>query len=247
MKKNGTILPHWSLESIRPALENYHIQNGAFEPQSGWEQEYTIWTLYPPFPKIGYEASGAGFLKIRKITHSQKVQYNVECKVKLGLKYKLFHATIYADNNLLHTPVSWKVEDQMLDQDQRAAALTKINISANVEGNQLLFSGGIEKTIKLNRPWTLDYVLFDVLQQLNFNKSEPLLFDMYENFDMFRPNQEISRCGDVVAIVQGKSLNLHGFKQLGCGILPRHYWVNDQRQLLFVIGCHVAYILKTDK
>ena len=152
-------------------------------------------------------------------------------------------ANVLALNDTLTTPLSWTFEDQMLDRERKTIPLTRIEVSAQAEDQHLVLSGGAKKHLRLDRPWTLDFTLFDALQRLSPDKPGPWAFDMFEDFDMLRPNQRLSPCGTVTALLGDKSLRLHGYKQLGRGILPRHYWLDDQRRLLFAIGCHVAYLM----
>ncbi|GAI82934.1 unnamed protein product, partial [marine sediment metagenome] len=41
----------------------------------------------------------------------------------------------------------------------------------------------------------------------------------------------------------GKGISLHRFDQLGRGILPCEYWLDDRHRLLMVTSMNKAYIL----
>lgn len=255
---NDAILPHWSLVPIQPALKGFNIPSDPFDPNGHWDRRYTIWMIDPAnpanadrllHPPVEYAGSNMGTLRIKRTTmDSMRARFDIEREsTRLG-QGNGYHrtistqATVVARNDTLSTPLSWVMEDTLFNPDEPNNIITKINIGAEVDGNKLILSGGASNQIRLSPLWTLDFMLFDALQRFSPSDDEPINFDMLEDFDMPRPDQRLAPCGSVTASIGGSQVCLHGYKQLGRGVLPRHYWLDDRRRLLFAIAGHVAYI-----
>ncbi|MCF7817603.1 MAG: hypothetical protein K9M54_06955 [Kiritimatiellales bacterium] len=255
---NGAILPHWSLASILPALKDFNIPSDPFDPNGHWDRRYIIWMIDPAnpaladqllHPPVEYAGSNMGTLRVKRTnTDSKRVRFDIEREsTRLGQgnghhRTISTQATVVARNDRLSTPLSWVVEDTLFNPDKPENIITKIGISAEVEGNTLVLSGGASNQIRLSPLWTLDFMLFDALQRFAPSDDEPINFDMFEDFDMPRPDQRLSPCGSVSASIGGSQICLYGYRQLGRGVLPRHYWLDGHRRLLFAIAGHVAYI-----
>jgi hypothetical protein len=90
---------------------------------------------------------------------------------------------------------------------------------------------------------TSDWALFEVVQRLAFDKRNSLKFDLLEGMSLSKLRHRLFYRGTYPMKTDGQSIPLHCFGQLGSGILPYEYWLDDRHRLLAVISMNKAYIL----
>lgn len=90
---------------------------------------------------------------------------------------------------------------------------------------------------------TSDWTLFDAATRWPFEKKPPLKFDLLEELSILRPGHRLSYRGAEPFEIGGQKIRLHRFQQLGHGLLPYDYWLDDGHRLLFVTTFARAYIL----
>jgi hypothetical protein len=132
-------------------------------------------------------------------------------------------------NNPIASPVSWRLDCCFTGGEQ-------INFSENVSVNDDELNISINNTSfkrKVSTNFTSDWSLFSAISLLPFDNSKAYEFDFLEGLRRFRKNH--------LLVYKGKS-TLHHFQQIGSGILPYDYWLNEEHQLLMVITGNRAYI-----
>jgi hypothetical protein len=65
---------------------------------------------------------------------------------------------------------------------------------------------------------------------------------MLEGLSVLKENQRLSYRGFYQMKIGNKNIPLHCFVQLGSGILPCEYWLDDHHRLLVVTSMNKAYI-----
>jgi hypothetical protein len=70
-----------------------------------------------------------------------------------------------------------------------------------------------------------------------------LSFDLLEGMSLSKTGQRLSYRGTFPVKAGTESTSLHCFSQLGHGILPCEYWLDDRHRLLTVTSMNKAYIL----
>ena len=95
-------------------------------------------------------------------------------------------------------------------------------------------SRGHTDRIALRRPLTCLWTLFDAVRHLPPRVGSVQSFDMYMDLSSLRRNQSLSFSGSgQVALATGLQ-KLNFYEQLGEGIEPIHYAVDDQQRTLFI-------------
>jgi len=210
------------------ALSNYPPSSEDFKPDGNWVNTYRIWTCH------GYRESGnenVGFLRIKRLINSQssltlKVHQEV---LQSDALVNIIEATIDCRNNHLATPIAWQLESRFIDADNK----TLRQLSYKDVGQ---ITDGIDRT-------TCDSCLFEAVQRLKTSKETVLAFDMLEGLSLLKKDQRISYRGLYPTKTGGENIPLHCFVQLGSGILPCEYWLDDHHRLLVVASMNKAYIL----
>ena len=59
---------------------------------------------------------------------------------------------------------------------------------------------------------------------------------------------QMLRSGGAVTVeFAGGPVRLHGFRQIGRGVLPYEYWVDEQGRLVLAVGGYQGYLLNPDE
>jgi hypothetical protein len=209
------------------ALSNFPPSSENFKPDGNWVNTYRIWTCH------GYHESGndnVGFLRITRIGNPDKTfTLNIHQEVAQtdGITI-VIDGTIICRNNQLASPIQWKVSSRFRAPDGKyISQLSSSENGSDAEGS--------------NRK-TCDWCLFEAIQRLEFNRQTSLNFDMLEGLSILKKDQHLSYRGLFPTKIDAENVPLHCFVQLGIGILPCEYWLNDQHRLLVVTSMNKAYI-----
>jgi hypothetical protein len=209
------------------ALRDFPPSSEDFKPHGNWINTYRIWTCH------GYRESSnenVGFLRIKRLIDSDnsivlKVHQEI---LQADALVNVLEATIKCRNNQLASPIQWKVSSHFIDSDGKHIS----QLSSNDNGSDA------ERANKNTSEWCL----FEAVQRLEFNRHTSLNFDMLEGLSLLKKDQHLSYRGLLPAKMDGKNIFLHCFVQLGNGILPYEYWLDDHNRLLLVTSMNKACI-----
>ncbi|MBL7187899.1 MAG: hypothetical protein ISS70_16375 [Phycisphaerae bacterium] len=210
------------------AVDKFPQTPASFQPDGNWTNNYRIWTCH------GYRESGnqtVGSLQITRNVDSAKtfvLKVRQEISQTDGLT-NVVHGTIKCRINKLASPVEWKLSSLFLGTDQREIS----ELSSNEDGQ---IAEGADRV-------TGDWCLFEAVQRLAFEKQASLDFDLLEGMSLSKHRHHLSYRGTYPMKTNGGGIPLHCFSQLGRGILPAEYWLDDHHRLLAVISMNKAYIL----
>lgn len=199
-----------------------------FKPDGNWVNTYRIWTCH------GYRESGnqnVGSLRIERTGNSGKtftLRMHQEI-VQTDGPTNVVEGTIKCRNNRLASPVEWKLSSRFAGADGKQ--IVELSNRENVRIGE-----GADKT-------TGDWCLFEAVQRLAFDKQSSLSFDLLEGMSLSKPEHRLFYRGTSPMKTSGGEVSLHCFVQLGSGILPYEYWLDDRHRLLAVISMNKAYIL----
>jgi hypothetical protein len=201
---------------------------GNFSPSGNWMHSYRIWTCH------GYRESGnenVGFLRIERIGNSgDTFTLNVHQEVvQTDAIIHIIEGKIKCRNNPLASPVQWKLQSRFIGPDGK-------HISELLSSDNGKAAEGAETT-------TSDFCLFEAVQRLAFDKGSSVSFDLLEGMRLSKPHHRLFYRGVSPMKIEGQDIPLHCFVQLGSGILPYEYWLDDRHRLLAVTSMNKAYIL----
>jgi hypothetical protein len=198
-----------------------------FKPAANWQQSYRIWTCH------GYRESGNANVGVIRLDRTAGSNGTFTLKVRQivsqvdGLIADI-EAEIECRADALASPVQWDVRSMFARED----------------GHEIPELAGGKRGQATANPsrTTCDWCLFELVQRLDYDKDTSLDFDLLEGLDLSKPNQRITYRG--VFPTKTRTVDrLHCFAQVGTGILPTEYWLDDNHRLLCVISMNKAYIL----
>jgi hypothetical protein len=210
------------------AVTKHSPAPGDFSPAGNWVHSYRIWTCH------GYRESGnenVGFLRIERIGNSDETfVLNVHQQVvQTDAIIHIIDGKIKCRNNKLASPVEWKLQSRFTGTDGKY-------ISELLSTNNDVAAEGAERT-------TSDFCLFEAVQRLAYDKVSSVSFDLLEGMSLSKPQHRLKYRGIYSMKMDDRDILLHCFVQLGSGILPYEYWLDDRHRLLAVTSMNKAYIL----
>lgn len=226
------------------AFEGLSLPTGRFDPNGQWKHTYQIWLVG------GGKQRVRGFLRLERASArgGNSVLLKVDMSV-LQAAGAVHHtkATLRCAADSLATPRSWQIESTILDASGKPIEATGVTESASAKDGKIEVTAGTQTFVrKVPQVFTSNWSLFDVVQRLPGKEAKPLEFALLEDLDLVKKRQRLSYWKTMNLELGGKTLRLHGYQQIGNGILPYQYWVDDQRRLLFAISGTRAYIFDPD-
>lgn len=233
-------------------LQGFVPPEGPFDPGGAWTHTYKLYcTAFLSYgrgqmPAIGQvrlerapQPGGGSRLAVEYVkttggTQSGEFAGSVKAKLNCG-------------GDALATPLSWEIEQTLpapfLPFDYRGV----LRKSGQRKGNTLeVACNGRTMRIPLPRAYTSNWSLLDAVQRLPRQKGRPLRFTLLEEGELPKPGQALSFRQTVrveLPVATRPAVTLHGFQQLGEGVSPATYWLDEQGRLLFFFSGLDALVL----
>lgn len=215
-----------------------------FKPDGDWINKYRIWTCH------GYRERGndnVGWLRIERTVRGPKGSFILKVRQEVVQTDRLLNVidvAIKCLNKQPPSPVEWQLSSRFMGPDQRWKNELEVVEKGAVDRNRMTVTAA-EHTLKREVPSALtsDWCLFEAVQRLDFEDKPALTFNLLEGLGVLKEDQQLLYRGGHRMKINGKDMSLHRFDQLGRGILPCEYWLDDRHRLLMVTSMNKAYIL----
>ncbi len=225
------------------AIDEFPETPKDFDPEANWVNMYRIWTCH------GFRESGnqnVGFLRIERLTGKSNAAFTLKVHRHIVEADGIVHiidAEIQCQNDQLASPVRWRLSSRFIEVDGRVQQLS-IQEKARIEENVMILQKGSQiLKRKVSSRLTCDFSIFEAVQRLKFDKGSLLSFDMLEGLSLLKQGHRLSYGGVYPMKMSGNNVFLHRFDQLGDGILPYEYWLDNNHRLMAVTSMNKAYIL----
>jgi len=222
-------------------IEDITPPEGPFDPQGRWEHTYQIWSVGVPRNQYG------GFLMIKRrpSAKGKSLVLSIQKTVlQSSLTIHRTRATIQCSNDILATPRFWMMDSVLLDRQGKPIELAKVSDVTQVKDGMLINKTGLRtEEFPIGNNYTSDFSLIDAVQRLGLAGASPMPFTLLEGLERIKPNHRLMS-GDKTAEVKigGRQIKLHCYRQIGEGILPQEYWLDDRQRLIVMLGTIMAYI-----
>jgi len=228
----------WPLDGVGAFLDSFSPPTGDFDLNGSWEQTYAICFVDSNL--------SPGFLDIERTATSRGASITLGVESVIAQKAggtQQIKAKLQCASDALSTPQSWQFESSFLGPDEKPVSNLRIEKTATVKAGVIETRFGTRThTRKIALPFTSNWSLFDAVQRLPGKEMAPLQFTLLEDLDLVKENQRLSFLETTELKLADKLLRLFHYEQIGEGILPYHYYVDEQHRLLFAICGARAYL-----
>jgi hypothetical protein len=232
------------------------VQGGAppaarFDPSGAWTHQYRIFTLIfgrkGPMPN----QPDGGVLTLRRTPQAAGGSI-LDVKLEKTSRYDgdhLLTTSIASAGDALATPLRWDSRFVAAPPSRPLAMSREIRETATLQNRTLdIEAGAARKRVELTGNFTTQWSLFDAVQRLPRQQGDALRFTLLDTGGVSKPNQVLAfyRTADLTGRWNSAPpIRVHGFIQIGTGIAPQVYWVDDRGELLFMISGLDVYILQS--
>jgi len=225
------------------ALQEYPPAPVDFDPAGAWVNTYRI------FACGGYVRDGnknVGVLRLERAPGSTRGQFTLRIHQRIVNDTGHTHflqAELTCQNDEFATLAKWRLRSWFVDTEgQKLPGLEMEQTGEAGPGGALIRCGNSELRRQTSRPLTSDWSLFEAIQRRALSSEPSQEFDLLEGLSTLRQRHRIRYRGQYQASALRPS-HLHWFQQLGRGVLPYEYWLDDKHRLVTAVTLARAYIL----
>ncbi len=255
---------HFSVAHFLQALDGFSPPDDPFDPETAWENAYTIFE------------SSAGTRPIGAIRITRTPGDDRRARLRIQHTKRATGGSLHAHMELtcrtddLATPVEWTLETVAHDTEGQPIEDTRFSEAGTaLEAALDVRIGDRRRRLPVDRPYTFHWSLFDAVQRLGREGQEPLRFTLVDrlNYEV-KPSQTLAprkaaevelggtrtweeerhdlEVGTVYRPVPAREgavrTPMQAYEQLGEGILPIVYWVDERGRLLLVLSGLIGYV-----
>ena len=235
-----------SVLSAMGVLKSLPLPDRAFDPSGNWSHTYRIWTCH------GYLKSGnktQGHLRITRSAGDGGPSLAVEQSVCMDRKRdKRFHhlsARVACRRDTLCSPASWTLKSRFTGGPAgEKTPNVDCETSGKIEnGRVVLRTAGGESRRDAGERITADWCLFAAVQGFDPEKEVPP-FTLLEGLALLKPDQHIAADGRKPVTWGTSTVRLLRYVQIGRGVWPYEYWLDEHGRLVMVVTGPRCYILE---
>lgn len=219
-----------------------------FDPEAPWQHSYYVLNI-DESDFSAKKPSPQGVLHItRERTKSGRFELCVDL-IAAKQQWKTFFQTkikIKCRADQLGTPYEWQVETAILDTDGNTFKTTRVAESGRVKGGWIIRKGKKTRRIKAPEEFTSNFSLFEAVQRLGGRKIDSGKFDLLEDMDLLKPDQKLYNLKETGVETNDGKMKLRGYCLIGRGILPYHYWLDENNRLVLASGSLRAFVFNPD-
>ncbi len=260
----------FSLEFISARFTNFQIPEGVFDPGGDWQLYYGVYTFAVQSQKPVLGGLVGRMTLARKAVDEKEADLTLNFEKNGPGTVQKVAAKIRCGTDALSTPVRWQYSAEVVNSQGKPYENSKIAKRGEAaDGRVEITDEQSTRRIAINGPFTINWAVWDAVMRMPREPAEPVRFTMLDHFDQLKRRQTLAfRKSAVVTLGQrrvkeqawqdlekgriqqtrwamtgGRDVTLHGFEQLGEGIVPWTYWTDDKGRLLFVVSGLEVYIL----
>jgi len=216
---------------------------GGCRPEGEWAAGYRIWTCY------GHSSRGnrdVGALRIERRADGEDTALKVhQTLANSEGKLHTVRAEVRCRRDAFATPTSWTLRGGF--SGSHMAGLPRLDHAEAGrlrDGTWERTAGGHTSSRKVPTPLTGDWCLFEAVTRMAFRRlAEPMTFHVLEGLSVLKADHRLLYRGPVPVTWGPAEVELHCFVQLGRGVYPYEYWLDDAHRLLLATTGPRAYIL----
>ena len=229
-------------------MPDYSSDSKPFDPTKEWNNHYRVWTCH------GYRESGnmdVGFLQIQRgVTGPDKrFELLVHQEIKNeGGTYNRLVVKIDCLESDISRPIKWDYISTVLDTDGKEDKTLTVNIKGRISDGKIRWTrNGLNTEISYDVHPSCDWCVYETIQRRAKQFAGNLTFDMLEGLERLKPGQQLLDRNKTNVETGDSTRRLHRIDQIGTGILPFEYWIDESSRLCLMSSMNKVYILDTQK
>ena len=234
----------FTLDFLAGRLKGLKPPSGEFDPRGRWKLTYGVYT-FAAITSGTTPGSRTGTLRMTREPRNggSVVELDFE-KLLVGGSTQRVIARLVCRDDTLATPTKWACSSEFFDRQKKAMPQSDLKKSATCTGDHVeIEDGKYTQVIEIDGPFTVNWALFEAVGRLPRGPFAPLEFTMLDHFDQVKRGQTLAFRKSLSIKLGDRDVRLHAFDQLGRGIVPWVYWVDDSGRLLAAVAGLEAYIL----
>ena len=234
----------FTLDFVAGRLQGFRPPSGEFDPRGRWKLTYGVYT-FAAVTSATTPGSRTGTLSVSREPRNggSVVEMDFEQRLVGGASERVV-ARLVCRDDALATPSEWSYSSEFFDRAKNPLPVGGLDKSASVaQGRVEIDDGKYTQAIEIDGPFTVNWALFEAMGRLPRGPFEPLEFTMLDHFDQVKRGQTLAFRKSLSIKLGDRDVRVHAFDQLGRGIVPWVYWVDDAGRLLAALSGLEAYIL----
>ena len=186
-----------------------------------------------------------GTVEIRWRSHNGEVRYEILQKVNFAGLHNLLEAQIVCASDTLNALRSWNVRTySTYPSGDKVPFSEMIETGESKNGRITVEEGGYDYSFTAKHPVVSQWTVLNFLMYHAAN-STSATFDLLQDLSLFKANQTIFFDETMeVTVKDGHKVNLDSYAQIGEGVLPIHYLLDEQRRPQLVTNSIVSWALR---
>lgn len=216
---------------------------GDFRPDGNWTAWYRIWTCYGHRNRSNVTAGALGITRRPGAGGAQRLTVRQVLRNSQG-KLHTLRAEADCRGDALGSPTSWTLTSEFGGAHMADLPEMKSTAAGRIrDGVWETSAGGSPRKTKLPSPATGDWCLFEAVQRMPFRAGGSLTFAVLEGLSVLKADHRLWYRGRQDVTWGPERLRLHRFDQVGRGVYPYEYWLDEAHRLLLVTTGPRSYIL----
>lgn len=231
-------------------LEEFKIANtfpsvdNDFPPEGNWEHLYRIWGGQG---WIDHSYRNIGTLKIERISKEQENRFTLRIKQKVVHLGGIVHTiTAVAECHLdtIASLIEWNLTSTMTDTSGNSVPELNLEyMGCMKKGSIERTVNGITSTVNTDVPVTSDWTMFEAIQRMPFSEPHTPAFNSMDGLTVLKKNHRLHYREHHSENMKNQNYALQNFYQLGYGVLPYDWWLDEHHRLLMMISTNRIYFL----
>ncbi len=225
------------------AFTDFPAVPSGYDVAGDWSQTYRLWGNTGRFR---FQNKDMGYLKIDRTSNGEGVEFLVDhVLVNADGIENIMKASIVCRNDELSSPVRWRLETHFTDASCCLRPELSMTLEGAVEDGQAFETcQGKKRRLDLAPPFTADWCLIDVVQRCQGRRLE---FTLLEGLTKVKRGHWINRMETELAQkLAAEDMRPFCVYQIGHGIVPRQYWLDDADRVVLILSNAVMYVLDDD-
>lgn len=231
------------LNSVPGLFTNYPLPRGVVDPRGNWAMDWAALTV------IGFAPGRSGRLHMsRQVLAEGRANLSVRYEKSMvdGYTYREEAEIVFLTDSL-STPVSWTLNTGCHSDTGALVGGTKYSASGtNSSAGITIQDGSGSRLLAISGARAMSWALIDAVMRLPRKDFAPLPFTLIDHYDQVKPDQILSFRGKAeIPAASGGTTMAWGYDQVGWGILPVTYYVDEGRRAAYIIAGIEVYTLES--